>query len=100
RTGEPYCDNKMRAEQVVSRFLRRGVPAVILRPSIVYGPHSAWSTRLIAALREHRVTLIDHGRGACNTTYVDNLVDAVFLSIEKERAVGQTFFITDGEEIT
>jgi nucleoside-diphosphate-sugar epimerase len=99
-TGEPYCDNKMYAERVVYRFLSRGVPAVILRPSIVYGPYSFWSTRLITALRERSLALIDHGRGACNTTYVDNLVDAVLLSIENERAVGQTFFITDGEEIT
>src|SRR5205823_13643191 len=44
--------------------------------------------------------LIDGGRGACNTTYVDNLVDAIFLSLENEKAAGRTFFITDGEQIT
>ncbi len=99
-TGDPYCDNKARAERVVLRFARRGVPAVILRPSIVYGPFSAWSTRLIQDLRNDRVVLIDGGRGACNTTYVDNLVDAVFLSIENDKAPGQTFFITDGEAVS
>jgi nucleoside-diphosphate-sugar epimerase len=99
-TGDPYCDNKIRAEQVVSRFVRRGVPAVILRPSIVYGPYSGWSSGLISALREHQVALIDHGRGACNTTYVDNLVDAIFSSVENDGAIGETFFITDGEKVT
>jgi nucleoside-diphosphate-sugar epimerase len=98
--GDAYCDNKARAEKLVARFSRRGFPAVVLRPSIVYGPYSAWSTRLIADLRARRTVLIDGGRGACNTTYVDNLVDAIFLSLEKQSAVGETFFITDGERVS
>jgi nucleoside-diphosphate-sugar epimerase len=100
RTGDPYCDNKGKAERVIARFVQRGLPAVVLRPSIVYGPYSAWSTRLIEGLRQHKVALIDEGHGACNTTYVDNLVDAVFLSLENDHSVGETFFINDGERIT
>jgi len=100
RTGEPYCDNKGRAERVVLRYGNGGLPVVILRPSIVWGPFSAWSTRLIPDLKGHRVSLINGGKGACNTTHVDNLVDAIFLSIENDRALGEAFFITDGERIT
>ncbi len=100
RTGDAYCDNKGEAEKVVLRFARRGVPAVILRPSIVYGPHSAWSTRLIQEMKDRQAALIDGGNGACNTTYVDNLVDAIFLAVERDQGVGQAFFITDGERIT
>lgn len=99
-TGEPYCDNKGRAERSVLRFGRRGLPVVILRPSIVWGPYSAWSTRLIPDLKERRVCVINGGNGACNTTYVDNLIDAVFLGFENEKAVGEAFFITDGERVT
>jgi nucleoside-diphosphate-sugar epimerase len=99
-TGDDYCDNKYRAEQIVGRFSRRGMSTVILRPSIVYGPFSAWSTRLVQNLRQNSVSLIDGGRGACNTTYVDNLIDAVFLALDNDAASGQTFFITDGETIT
>lgn len=99
-TGEPYCDNKGRAERVVLRFGRRGLPVVILRPSIVYGPYSAWSTRLIPDLKARRVSLINGGHGACNTTYVDNLIDAVFLGFENDRALGEALFITDGERVT
>ena len=100
RTGDAYCDNKGEAEKVVLRFASRGLPAVILRPSIVYGPYSAWSTRLIQELKGRQTALIDGGNGACNTTYVDNLVDAIFLAVENEKSVGQAFFITDGERIT
>jgi nucleoside-diphosphate-sugar epimerase len=76
------------------------LPVVILRPSIVWGPYSAWSTRLIPDLKERRVCLINGGQGACNTTYVDNLIDAVFLGFENEKALGEAFFITDGERVT
>ena len=100
KTGDNYCDNKARAERIVLQYARKGVPAVILRPSIVYGPYSAWNLRPIPELREGRAVLIDGGIGACNTTYVDNLVDAIFLALENDRANGQAFFITDGEKIT
>jgi 2-alkyl-3-oxoalkanoate reductase len=99
-TGHEYCDNKMRAEKIVWRFHRRGLPAVILRPSIVYGPFATWSTELLNKLRTGRTALIDEGKGACNTTYVDNLVDAVFLALERDQALGEAFFITDGERVT
>jgi len=99
-TGDNYCDNKSRAERVVARFGRGGMSTVILRPSIVYGPYSAWSIRLVQSLRQNAVALIDGGRGACNTTYVDNLVDAIFLALDNDASSGKTFFITDGEAIT
>jgi nucleoside-diphosphate-sugar epimerase len=73
---------------------------VILRPSIVYGPHSRWCTNLLQKLREGKGVLIEGGKGVCNTTYVDNLVDAIFLAADNERAVGGTFFITDDELLT
>ena len=100
RTGDVYCDNKLRAERVVGHYAKRGFPAVILRPSIVFGPYSSWSTKLVGKLREGKGVLIDEGRGACNTVYVDNLVDAILLALENEQAIGQTFFITDGEEVS
>jgi nucleoside-diphosphate-sugar epimerase len=99
-TGDAYCDNKAKAERVVLRYGNKGLPVVLLRPSIVWGPYSAWSTRLMDDLNNHRVSLIDGGRGACNTTYVDNLIDAMFLSIERDDVLNQTLFITDGEKIT
>ena len=100
KTGNIYCDNKLRAELVAQRFIRNGLPVVILRPSIVYGPYSRWCTGLVQNLQQGRVMLIDGGEGICNTTYVDNLIDAIFLAIENDEAIGEALFITDGEKIT
>jgi len=99
-TGDQYCDNKARAERLVLKFFASGLPVTILRPSIVWGPFSAWSTRLVEDLKRNQVMLIDGGRGACNTTHVDNLIDAICLSLESDSAVGNIFFVTDGEKIT
>jgi nucleoside-diphosphate-sugar epimerase len=99
-TGDAYCDNKAAAERVVLRYGKRGLPVSILRPSIVWGPYSAWSTRLIEDLRNGKVCLIDGGTGVCNTTHVDNLIDAMILCLENDRALNEVFFITDGEKIT
>ena len=100
RTGDAYCDNKAAAEKVVLKYGERGLPVVILRPSIVWGPYSAWNTRLMDDLREGRVAFIAGGHGACNTTYVDNLIDAMALGLENDRALNQAFFITDGERVS
>ena len=100
RSGDAYCDNKITAERVVEKFSKCGLPTVTLRPSIVCGPYSRWSTRSIDGLKQGTITLIDGGDGICNTTYVDNLVDAIFLALESSSAVGQVFTITDGETPT
>ena len=100
RTGNPYGDNKASAEKVVLKYGKAGLPVVILRPSIVWGPYSAWSTRLMDDLSDGHVAFIEGGHGACNTTYVDNLIDAIMLGLENDRAVNQAFFITDGERVS
>ena len=99
-TGNSYCDNKLKAEKIISHFHHRGMPVVTLRPSIVLGPYSRWSIWELQALRTGNAWLIDDGMGICNSTYVDNLVDSIFLAIENENAIGQIFFITDGECVT
>ena len=55
---------------------------------------------MIEDLRAGHVAFIDAGRGACNTTYVDNLIDAMLLGVENDAALNQVFLITDGERIT
>jgi len=35
-----------------------------------------------------------------NTIYIGNLVDAIFLAVEKSEAVGQVYNLTDGDRVT
>src|SRR5262249_32132240 len=40
------------------------------------------------------------GRRALNTIYVRNLVEAVFLAVDRPQAVGQVYNLTDGEYVS
>jgi nucleoside-diphosphate-sugar epimerase len=48
-------------------------------------------------MRKRLFFLIDGGRGTMNHVHVDNLLDAVFLALERG-AAGQAFNVTDGVE--
>ena len=76
------------------------MPVVILRPGFVYGPHDKTvMPRIIDSLRKGR-PLSRRRRAALNTIFVGNLVDAVFLAVEQETAVGQVYNLTDGEFVS
>lgn len=96
--GESYSDSKFGAEEAVWSFCRaRGLPFTILRPSCVYGPGSPhWSVIPMKRIRQGKMPLIAGGRGAFNYVYIDNLVDAIVLACEDDRALGQAFIVNDG----
>ena len=100
KTGNHYSDAKIEAEQQIDAEVAKGLRAVSLRPRIVWGPYSSWITRFYEAAAAGRYTLIDDGVGACNTVYIDNLVDAIFWGMGCEEAIGDVFFVTDGETLT
>ena len=100
KVGESYCDWKIDAENAVWAGIRRGLPGVILRPCIVYGPHSRWNINMVEKLAKGDYRLVNEGRGWCNTVYVDNLIDAIEASLHRPAAIGEAFFITDEKPIT
>ncbi len=73
---------------------------VILRPTVVYGPFGLHTTRTVAAIREGRAVLVNGGMGICNCLFVDNLVEAMLLAAERDRAAGEVFRISDGRPVT
>jgi nucleoside-diphosphate-sugar epimerase len=97
--GNVYGDEKIRAERWARRFMNR-LPVTILRPGIVFGPFGQWTRIAVKRVSGARPALIDEGLGICNTLYVDNLVDAILLAAEHPAAIGETFFVTDGERVT
>lgn len=100
-SNHPYVGGKVDAEREVAAAIRRGLPAVILRPTNVFGPFSQIFTLApIRTLREGRVGLVGEGRGPANAVYVDNVVDAILRALESERALGETFIVSDDDGVT
>jgi nucleoside-diphosphate-sugar epimerase len=98
RSGDAYCDTKLDAEEVVWRYSREGrMACVILRPSGVYGPGSThWSVIPLKRIKKGKMFLVSGGQGMLNYVYIDNLLDAILLTAEDERAVGEAFLVNDG----
>ena len=97
----PYCLTKLESEQAV---LKLHDPArmrvVAIRAGDVYGPESQpWVVRPLELMRTGEFKLLNGGRGICNHIFVDNLVDGIFLAIERDEA-GDAINLTDGQRTT
>lgn len=99
---DSYTQTKVEADLLGQRYQRdQSVPLVVLRPGFVYGPRDrAVLPRLIKRLAEGRFHYLGGDQRALNTIYVGNLVEAIFLAVEKPQAVGQVYNLTDGEVVT
>lgn len=101
-TGGHYGISKGMAERItLESYEKDGLPGVIIRPAIVYGPGSTnFVIRPFESMKKGKMFLLDGGRGLCWHTYVENLIDAIMLSSENEKAIGEIFIITDGKSDT
>lgn len=101
RWGEAYSDAKAAAEAVVRAAAKRGsLAAVVLRPTIVYGPYSFFVTPIIQEAQQGRISLIDGGRGICNAVYVDDVCDAIVAALDRDDAIGAAVQINGDDRIT
>ena len=90
---------KILGEAMVTDYRRReGAPAVILRPTCVWGPFSpTWTVSAAELIARGVPVLPAPGTGRANLVYVDNLVDAVYLALMRPDAVGGAFLVNDDE---
>lgn len=100
RYNERYSDAKARSEKLVQEAISAGLPGVILRPTVVYGPHSPFVTRVVQDARHGIISLIDGGVGICNAVYVDDVCDAVYAALHSDQALGRAFFINADRAVT
>jgi len=100
--GNLYCDTKIAAEKAVwAAHQEEGLPVLVIRPTIVYGPYSkSWTVRPIKLINSRQMMLINGGTGLCNYVYIDNLLDATLSATKRDQSVGQVYLITDGTALT
>ena len=103
----PYADSKIAAEKyVLAANGEHGIVTCALRPHVIFGPGDGrFMPAVLANARAGRLKAqVGRGTWLSDYTYIDNLVDAVLLSLsalEREGldsvAAGQAYFITNGE---
>ena len=96
RTGDVYGDTKLDAEEIVLNAHRtQKLAAVVLQPTVVYGPFGGWWTAgQIDRLKQGRFALANGGDGVCNPVYVDDVVQAAIRAACAEQVEGQTFLVS------
>ncbi len=92
RTGNSYYgDYKYDTEKLVYQYHDKGkISATIIRPSNVIGPGSIWVTNTIDVMQKSaKYPMIDSGVYNASLVYVENLVDGVMLTLQKDAARGR-----------
>ena len=100
--NDPYGDSKIKAEEICWMYNNEGLPVVIIRPPIVYGPFSKTFTVNIAykLLAGNWGLYKGLGDGLCNLVYISDLVFGILAAANSEKAVGEVFILNGPELIT
>jgi nucleoside-diphosphate-sugar epimerase len=99
---DPYGISKWEAEQVLHQVaVDTGLEVVILRPPLVYGPGvKANFFRLFNIVRRGIPLPLGNVDNHRSLIYIGNLVDAIVTCCKHSKAAGQTYLVSDGEDIS
>lgn len=89
-----YGESKLQAEAVVRKSRLRWT---ILRPTGVYGPREKDYFLMVKSIKQHSDFSVGYTDQILTFVYVDDVVQAVMLSLQKDVA-GGTFVLSDGGE--
>jgi nucleoside-diphosphate-sugar epimerase len=99
---DPYGISKWEAEQALRRVAdETGLEVVIVRPPLVYGPGVKGNFAQMLDVVAKRIPLpLASIRSRRDLIYVGNLADALITCATHPAAVGQTYLVCDGEDIS
>jgi nucleoside-diphosphate-sugar epimerase len=99
---DPYGRSKAEAEVGLARVARgTALEPVVLRPPLVYGAGARGNFARLVKLVGRGIPLpLGSVRNRRSLVYVGNLVDAIVRSLDHPAAAGQTFLVSDGEDVS
>ena len=90
-----YGRSKLAAEHCLETLAKR-LPYIILRPTGVYGPREKDYFIMAKSIKQHSDFAVGYKRQDITFVYVEDVVQAVFLALEKG-VNGRKYFLSDGE---
>jgi nucleoside-diphosphate-sugar epimerase len=99
---DPYGVSKWEAEQALHQVSQQtGLEIVVIRPPLVYGPGVKGNfISLLAAVNRGMPLPLGGARNRRSLLYVGNLVDALITCAVHPAAAGQTYLISDGQDVS
>jgi nucleoside-diphosphate-sugar epimerase len=99
---DPYGISKWEAEQVLHKIAdETDLEVVIVRPPLVYGPGvKANFLRLLDMVNRGIPLPLASVYNRRSLIYLDNIVDAALLCLTHPNAAGQTYLVSDGEDVS
>jgi nucleoside-diphosphate-sugar epimerase len=98
----PYEESKVKAERlVVERTRETGLPVVIMRPGMGWGPgERVFLPHLIHGLASPFFFMVGNGKNILDLSYASNVAQALWLGATRPEAVGRVYNVADGFGIT
>ena len=94
-----YGKSKLLGEKYAQQFMKR-LPITIIRPPAVYGPRDKDIFFYFKLASKKILPLVGNPERKFSAIYIEDLAEAIFLAMENRAAIGETFFVTDGEPHT
>jgi nucleoside-diphosphate-sugar epimerase len=93
-----YAVSKLATEHLAHNYYRQfGMPTVSIRPFNIYGPgqvgEGAIHRFIVQALKGDDITIHNDGSQIRAWCYVDDIVDGILATLQRDEAVGQAFNI-------
>jgi nucleoside-diphosphate-sugar epimerase len=99
---DPYCLTKAQGDELVQRMIREDhLPAVIIRLGALLGPGDSLNFgRLADRIRAGKGIIVGSGNNAVPYVYITDVVQALLLALDSEKAAGQIYNISNDQTIT
>ena len=99
---DPYAVSKQEAELELYRMAAEtGLEVMVIRPPLVYGPGvKANFLRLMKTVHKGLPLPLGLVRNKRSLVAMDNLVDLIITCVDHSAAAGQTFLVSDGEDLS
>lgn len=97
-----YTASKAEAERRVREIgVRTGIEVTVVRPPLVYGPQGKGNLPKLIRLVQRGIPLpLGSVKNRRSMIGIDNLVSFLVRCVEDARACGQTFLVSDGEDLS
>ena len=91
-----YGSSKLKGEMIVHAYADQ-LPMTVIRPPAVYGPRDADIFLFFQMINRGVIPILGDADKLLSLVHVKDLVAGIYTAAASERAIGETYFLTDGD---